>query len=117
MNKWIKRLREPRWRHGKLNALLMTSFLIICVLVNVAVTALEDSYGWKRDLSFNGYVKSCGRLVCDKQFGLTGERHGNHYPLPHPTRKLVRVPFHHSFRIGKLHLLQHLLARRIRLLF
>lgn len=58
MNKWIKRLREPRWRHGKLNALLMTSFLIICVLVNVAVTALEDSYGWKRDLSFNGYAST-----------------------------------------------------------
>lgn len=56
LNKWFVRLREPRWRHGKLNALLMAAFLLICVLLNVAVKALEDEYGWKRDLSFNSYA-------------------------------------------------------------
>lgn len=52
----LSRFREPRWRHGKLNALLMAAFLLICVLLNVAVKALEDEYGWKRDFSFNGYA-------------------------------------------------------------
>lgn len=56
LTKWFARLREPRWRHGKLNALLMAAFLLICVLLNVAVKALEDEYGWKRDLSFNSYA-------------------------------------------------------------
>ncbi len=55
-SKWFARFREPRWRHGKLGAALMAAFLLICILVNVAVKALEDEYGWKRDLSFNGYA-------------------------------------------------------------
>lgn len=50
------RLRQPKWRHGKLSVLLMVLFLASCVLVNVAVKALEDEYGWRRDLSFNGYA-------------------------------------------------------------
>ena len=50
------RLRQPRWRHGKLSALLMTVFLAICVLLNVGVTALEEEYGWRRDMSFNRYA-------------------------------------------------------------
>jgi len=54
--KWFGRFREPRWRHGKLSAVLMAVFLAICVLLNVGVKALEDEYGWKRDLSFNGYA-------------------------------------------------------------
>lgn len=54
--KWIARLKEPRWRHGKLSALLMAAFLAACVLLNVGVKALEDEYGWKRDLSFNSYA-------------------------------------------------------------
>lgn len=56
MTKWFARLRELRWRHGKLGALLMAAFLLICILLNVGVKALEDEYGWKRDLSFNGYA-------------------------------------------------------------
>lgn len=54
--KWFTRFREPRWRHGKLGAALMAAFLLICILINVGVKALEDEYGWKRDLSFNGYA-------------------------------------------------------------
>lgn len=56
MKNILQKLHEPRWRHGKLNALLMALFLAVCVLVNVGVKALEDTYGWKRDLSFNGYA-------------------------------------------------------------
>ncbi len=56
MKKWFVRFHEPRWRHGKLGALLMAGFLAICVLLNVGVKALEDEYGWKRDLSFNRYA-------------------------------------------------------------
>lgn len=50
------RFREPRWRHGKLGALMLACFLAACVLVNAGVTALEDEYGWQRDWSFNGYA-------------------------------------------------------------
>ena len=56
MRKWVSRFSQPRWRHGKLGALLMVAFLIFCVLLNVAVKALEDEYGWRKDLSFNGYA-------------------------------------------------------------
>ena len=55
-SKWLTRLRQPRWRHGKMGTLLMAAFLAICVLVNIGVKALEDEYGWKRDLSFNQYA-------------------------------------------------------------
>jgi len=56
LSKWFSRFREPRWRHGRLSAALMAAFLLICILVNVGVKALEDEYGWKRDLSFNSYA-------------------------------------------------------------
>ncbi len=56
IKKWFLRFREPRWRHGKLGALLMSIFLVVCILLNIGVKALEDEYGWKRDLSFNGYA-------------------------------------------------------------
>lgn len=56
MKKGFLRLKEPRWRHGRLNALLMTVFLAVCVLVNAGVMALEEEYGWARDLSFNSYA-------------------------------------------------------------
>lgn len=50
------RFSEPRWRHGKLGALLLAAFLAACVLLNIGVKALEDEYGWARDMSFNGYA-------------------------------------------------------------
>lgn len=56
MNKLMKRFREPRWRHGKLGALLLAVFMAACVLLNIGVKALEDACGWTRDLSFNGYA-------------------------------------------------------------
>lgn len=50
------RFRQPKWRHGKLGVLLVAGFLVICVLVNVFIQALEDEYGWRTDLSFNAYA-------------------------------------------------------------
>ena len=49
----LLRFRQPKWRHGKLGALLVAGFLAICVLVNVFVQALEDEYGWRTDLSLS----------------------------------------------------------------
>lgn len=56
LQKCLARLRQPRWRHGKLGAALMAAFVAACVLVNIGVQALEDAHGWTRDLSFNGYA-------------------------------------------------------------
>ena len=56
LSKWMARFHQPRWRHGKWGAMLMAAFVVFCVLLNVAVKALEDEYGWKKDLSFNGYA-------------------------------------------------------------
>ena len=55
-NKAFARFHQPRWRHGRLSTLMMAVFLAVCVLMNVGVMALEDEYGWARDLSFNGYA-------------------------------------------------------------
>lgn len=60
MKKWFRgltaRFRQPKWRHGKLGALMTAGFLLLCVLLNVLVKTLEDTYGWRRDLSFNAYA-------------------------------------------------------------
>ena len=43
------------------------------------------------DLRLDGDVERGGRLVGDQQRRLAGQRHGDHRPLPHAARKLVRV--------------------------
>ena len=43
------------------------------------------------DLGLDGHVERGGRLVGDEQLGLAGERHGDHHPLAHAARELVRV--------------------------
>lgn len=77
MKKGWKRWLEPRWRHGSLSALLMAAFLAVCILVNAGVKALEDTYGWKRDFSFNSYAttgketkQALDRLVHDVELYL-----------------------------------------------
>ncbi len=49
-------LRQPKWRHGRWSVLMLAGFIAVCVLVNIGVEALEQEYGWRRDLSFNGYA-------------------------------------------------------------
>ena len=51
-----ERLREPKWRHGRLSAALLGGFALMCILLVVGIQALEDHYGWERDLSFNAYT-------------------------------------------------------------
>ncbi len=51
-------LKQPKWRHGRLSALILSGFLAVCVLVNVGVQALETEYGWRKDFSFNGYAST-----------------------------------------------------------
>ena len=55
-NRLLARLRQPKWRHGRRSALLMAAFLTLFVLANVAVTGLENLYGWRKDLSYNSYA-------------------------------------------------------------
>lgn len=50
------RLRQPKWRHGKLGTVLMALAALIAVLVNIAVQKAEDTYGLRQDLSFNQYA-------------------------------------------------------------
>ena len=52
----LARLRQPKWRHGRRSILLMAAFLAVFVLVNAAVTGLENLYGWRKDLSYNRYA-------------------------------------------------------------
>src|SRR5271166_48859 len=43
------------------------------------------------DFSLHGYVEHGGRLVCDEQLRLAGERHGDHYALAHAAREAMRI--------------------------
>lgn len=62
MKRFFERLRtamrQPKWRHGRLSALMLGGFLAVCVLVNIAAQSLEKEYGWRRDFSFNGYAST-----------------------------------------------------------
>ncbi len=44
-----------------------------------------------QDLRLDGDVERRRRLVGDEQAGPAGQRHGDHHPLPHPARELVRI--------------------------
>lgn len=54
--KLFSRFRQPKWRHGKLSTAVTLCFVAACVVLNVVVSTLEDEYGWRWDLSFNGYA-------------------------------------------------------------
>ena len=49
-------LRKPKWRHGGYGAALLVVVLAVGVLLNVGVSSLENTYGWRLDYSFNGYT-------------------------------------------------------------
>ena len=48
--------RKPKWRFGAYSSLVMAMLIGIGTLLTVAVDSLEDTYGWRRDYSFNGYT-------------------------------------------------------------
>jgi len=60
------------------------------------------------DLRLYGDVERRGRLVGDQQPGLAGKRHRDHDPLPHTTRKLMRILRHAPLRFRDLDQSQHL---------
>ncbi len=57
-----------------------------------------------QDLGLNGHVEGRGRLVGDQQRRVAGERHGDHGPLAHSARQLVRVAVDLRGGIGHAHL-------------
>ncbi len=48
--------RTPKWRHGSLGMAVLAALIVAGVFINIAVQSLEDTYGWRRDFSFNGYT-------------------------------------------------------------
>ena len=50
------------------------------------------------DVALDGHVQRGGRLVGDQQPRLAGQRGGDHRPLPHAARQLVRVQAGHPFQ-------------------
>ena len=59
------------------------------------------------DLRLHGDVQSRGRLVGDQEVGLAQERHGDHHPLAHAARELVRVHVEPSRGFRNAHELEH----------
>ena len=51
-------------------------------------------------LGLDGGVEAGGRLVEHEQLRVAGERHGDHDPLLHPARELVRIALHDPHRVG-----------------
>ena len=56
MQKFVRMLRKPKWRFGLYSSAVMVLLIVIAVLLNIGVSSLEDTYGWRRDYSFNGYT-------------------------------------------------------------
>ncbi len=61
-----------------------------------------------QDLRLDRDVKRRGRLVGDQEFWVAGERHGDHYALPHAAGKLMRVFAHAPHRLRDADQCQHL---------
>ena len=60
------------------------------------------------DLRLDGDVERGGRLVGDQHLRVAGERHGDHHPLAHAARKLMRIFVRPALRLGDVDLAQHL---------
>ena len=56
MNRFLRKMREPKWRNGRWSVLILSAFIALCVLLNIAVATLEKEHGWRKDYSFNGYA-------------------------------------------------------------
>ena len=66
-------------------------------------------------LGLDGGVETGGRLVEHEQLRVAGERHGDHDPLLHPARELVRIPLHDPHRVGDANAAQRVECVRLRL--
>ena len=59
------------------------------------------------------HVQRRCRFIRDQQARLACHRHGNHHPLTHPTRKLVRILQQPPLRLGDTYLLQQFQRARL----
>ena len=59
------------------------------------------------DLGLDGDVQGRGRLVGDQKLGPTGERHGDHRPLPHAAGHLVWIVRVALIGVGDTHPFEH----------
>ena len=59
-------------------------------------------------LSLHGHVEGSGRLVGDEQVWVAGDGHGDHGPLPHASRELVRVHLGSLAGLGDAHEVEQL---------
>jgi hypothetical protein len=77
---------------------------------------LLDRFQETQDLRLNRYIQSRGGLVRNQELWLTCQSHGNHHPLRHTTRELMRVRAKAARGVRDSHLrekLDHLLAPRL----
>jgi len=58
-------------------------------------------------LGLHGDVERGGRFVGDQQVGLANQHHGDHHPLAHAARELMRIEAEHGFGIVYAHRFQH----------
>ncbi len=76
MKQWFSslknKLRQPKWRHGKLGTLLMALVVAAVVLGNVALQSAEERYGLSRDMSFNQYATT-GEATAAAMAGLQND--------------------------------------------
>ena len=56
IKKLLNNIKQPKWRYGKRNTLLISIFLIGCVLLCFSIDSLENSHGLRFDFSFNQYA-------------------------------------------------------------
>ncbi|MNE98953.1 hypothetical protein D3C80_1975550 [compost metagenome] len=71
---------------------------------------LAQSCNQLQYLSLNRYIQRGCRLICNQQLRTAGQSNGNHDPLPHSARQLVREAAYDFARIRNAYLLQHLNA-------
>jgi hypothetical protein len=67
---------------------------------NLALQRLQQV----QNLGLDSHIERRCRLVGDHQTWATGNRHGNHHPLPHAARELVRIATHDDLWRGYAHL-------------
>jgi hypothetical protein len=67
---------------------------------NVALQRLQQV----QNLRLHSHIERRCRLIGDHQARATGNCHGNHHPLPHTARELVRIATHNDLGRGYAHL-------------
>ena len=61
----------------------------------------------RQDLRLDGHVEGGGRFVGNQERGFAGQCHGDHHPLAHAPRELVRVALEDVTRFGDAYQIEH----------